>query len=649
MPERSNRFTLKRRFQYFFDNLMSGGLIPILIILLLIAILITLIFSSVVYIAGISDEPQSLNRPFIEVFWQSFMHVIDQGTITDKVNWVYRFFMLFLTIMGILLVSSLVGLITSRINIVVDNLRKGRSFILEKDHIVILGWSTKIFLIIEKLIQTHISESNTKLIIAILAENDKIKMEDDIKNRIKNSKHCRIICRTGNPSDMDDLEIINIHEAKSIVIISPDDGRSDAHIIKSIMVIVNHPNRKNPEKILEEGLYNIIAEIEDQFNYEIASLVGGDELTLTVSSEVIARIAVQTCLQSGLSIVYNMILEQGNSRIKFEQNERWAGKYFHDVVFEYENACVIGVFRTKRGLVILNPSGNTKINADDKLVIISRDNDIPKFLDRSEQEHLIQNEYIPDKVEIQNEPKKILILGWNNEIPTIIKELDEYLVQGSELFIVAEQSQALENLVQKAMPIRKIAVTIRNGDITDRKILNNLEISNFQHIIVLSCTLQYAPQEADALTLVTLMHLRQIKEENRANFSIVSEMLDIKNRVLAEIAKTDDFIVSDHLVSLLIAQLAENKDLQLIFDDLFKSVGNEFYLKPSSLYLNTTEPVNYLTLMQSGILRNEIVVGYRKMEFVNDASRNYGVILNPSKTSIVQISEDDKIIVLAKD
>jgi hypothetical protein len=35
-------------------------------------------------------------------------------------------------------------------------------------------------------------------------------------------------------------------------------------------------------------------------------------------------------------------------------------------------------------------------------------------------------------------------------------------------------------------------------------------------------------------------------------FSIVSEMLDLRNRELMESAKVDDFIVSDHLVSLML-------------------------------------------------------------------------------------------------
>ena len=46
-------------------------------------------------------------------------------------------------------------------------------------------------------------------------------------------------------------------------------------------------------------------------------------------------------------------------------------------------------------------------------------------------------------------------------------------------------------------------------------------------------------------------------------------MPDVRNRQLAEVTRADDFIVSDSLVSLLLSQIAENRDLNAVFGDLF--------------------------------------------------------------------------------
>ena len=87
-------------------------------------------------------------------------------------------------------------------------------------------------------------------------------------------------------------------------------------------------------------------------------------------------------------------------------------------------------------------------------------------------------------------------------------------------------------------------------------------------------------QEADAHTLVSLLHLRDIADRVGHPFSIVSEMLDVRNRALAEVTRADDFVVSSRLVSLMLAQISETKELNSVFNDLLTPEGSEFYLKP---------------------------------------------------------------------
>lgn len=58
-------------------------------------------------------------------------------------------------------------------------------------------------------------------------------------------------------------------------------------------------------------------------------------------------------------------------------------------------------------------------------------------------------------------------------------------------------------------------------------------------------------------------------------FSIVSEMLDLRNRELAAVTNVDDFIVSGYLISLMTSQLSENAELQGVFNDLFDAEGSE--------------------------------------------------------------------------
>jgi hypothetical protein len=158
----------------------------------------------------------------------------------------------------------------------------------------------------------------------------------------------------------------------------------------------------------------------------------------------------------------------------------------------------------------------------------------------------------------------------------------------------------------------------------------------------------FEAQVVDARTLITLLHLREIDEHAGHPFSIVSEMLDVRNRNLAEITHVDDFIVSDELASLLMAQISENMDLRRVFDDLFYSEGSEIYLKPVGDYVVTGKPVNFYTVVEAAARKGEVALGYRLSEAANDPARFFGVTLNPVKSGELTYSPNDRLILLAE-
>ena len=167
--------------------------------------------------------------------------------------------------------------------------------------------------------------------------------------------------------------------------------------------------------------------------------------------------------------------------------------------------------------------------------------------------------------------------------------------------------------------------------------------------IILLCYQEYFPiQEADAQTLITLLHLRSISDNTR-RLKIVSEMLDMRNRQLADITSADDFIVSDKLLSLLMSQVSENKYLMRVFEDLFDADGSEIYIKPVEYYVTLEEPVNFYTILESAARKQEVAIGYRIIANAKNAEEGYGVVVNPKKSELVQYSPGDMIIVLSED
>jgi voltage-gated potassium channel Kch len=292
----------------------------------------------------------------------------------------------------------------------------------------------------------------------------------------------------------------------------------------------------------------------------------------------------------------------------------------------------------------MNPPMDSVLQAGDSIVAVSADDDTIRLAARPAE---VQTTLIRSNGRrTKGTPEKCLILGWNRSGATIIRELDSYVAKGSLVTLVADLPDLEKQVHRLAVRTSNQKVRVEQGDTTDRRLLESLGIPDYDHVIVLAYS-HLDPQEADARTLVTLLHLRDMADKDETPFSIVSEMLDLRNRELAEAAQVDDFIVSEHLVSLMMAQLSENRDLLPIFNDIFDPEGAEIYLKPIGNYVETGKPVNFQTLIAAARQQGETAIGFRIQAESRVAERSYGIHTNPRKSALVTFAPEDKIIVIS--
>jgi hypothetical protein len=166
--------------------------------------------------------------------------------------------------------------------------------------------------------------------------------------------------------------------------------------------------------------------------------------------------------------------------------------------------------------------------------------------------------------------------------------------------------------------------------------------------VILLCSDELELQKADARVLIGLLHVREIVDRSGRDVTLVSEMLDMRNRNLAEVTRADDFIVSGKLISLMLSQISENKDLNAVFQDLFDPEGSEIYLKPVDDYVALHTPVNFYAALESARRRGQVAIGYRKVSRKNDPKSGYGVKLNPPKSELITFESGDKLVVIAE-
>lgn len=635
----TNKPNLNDRFRYAFDNFMSRGTVAIIIGLAFLSVTMIVVVAAIISYAGIG--PGDATRvTFFEAVWLSLMRTLDAGTMGGDEGWYFRLTMFVVTLGGVFVISTLIGALTSGIESKMEDLRKGKSRVIENQHTVILGWSEQIFTIVSEIVAAN--ENQSRGCVVILAERDKVAMEEELREKVRRTGKTRIVCRTGSPMEITNLELVSLDTAKSIIVISGDVEDPDPDVIKTVLAITNHPHRK-------VAPYHIVAELHDPKNDDVARIIGKDEVEWVQVGDLAARVIAQTCRQSGLSVIYIDLLDFGGDEIYFTEQPPLVGKTYGEALFAFEKNAVIGLVPAdgfERDQGPLNPSKDKILQAGDKLIVIAEDDD-KIFLDG--QGSVAANDVIiqaPNPVKPEKE--NTLLLGWNWRGPAVIRELDNYVAKGSEVMVVADVDSIQRDLEEGCPILKNQKVVFQRGDTTNRRVLDKLRVENYNHIVVLSYK-DVVPQTADSRTLVTLLHLRDIAEKKKGkHFSIVSEMIDIRNRDLAEATRADDFIVSNKLVSLILAQVSENKALNTVFQDLFDPEGAEIYLKPAMDYVALGVPVNFYTIIEGARRVNETAFGYRLAAYSRDAEQQYGIRLNPLKSEVVSFSAEDKIIVLAE-
>ena len=305
--------TWRDRLRYRFDNSMARGT-PALIGWLTAATLLLIVAFSV-FVTAFRLRSEETDEGFVKELFLTLLHALDPGTIGgDSGTWRFLLTMLALTVAGLFIVSALIGVIAAGIDERIAQLRRGRSRVLERDHTVILGWSDSIFTIIRELAIAN--QSRTKPVVVILADRDKVEMEDDVRTKVPDLLGTRVLCRSGKPMDIDDLALASHVTARSVILLAPEDSDDpDSEVIKTLLALT-HTTTTGP---------GIVAEIRNPSNLEAARLVGTDRTVLLDIRETVAKLLVQTSRQSGAAAVYTELFDYDGDEIYFLEQHSLGG------------------------------------------------------------------------------------------------------------------------------------------------------------------------------------------------------------------------------------------------------------------------------------------------------------------------------------
>nr|6O6J_A Chain A, Ion channel CASTOR [Lotus japonicus]6O7A_A Chain A, Ion channel CASTOR [Lotus japonicus]6O7A_B Chain B, Ion channel CASTOR [Lotus japonicus]6O7A_C Chain C, Ion channel CASTOR [Lotus japonicus]6O7A_D Chain D, Ion channel CASTOR [Lotus japonicus] len=540
---------------------------------------------------------------------------------------------------------------------------KGKSEVVEQNHTLILGWSDKLGSLLNQLAIAN--ESLGGGTIAVMAERDKEDMELDIGKMEFDFKGTSVICRSGSPLILADLKKVSVSKARTIIVLAEDGNadQSDARALRTVLSLTG----------VKEGLRgHIVVEMSDLDNEVLVKLVGGDLVETVVAHDVIGRLMIQCARQPGLAQIWEDILGFENCEFYIKRWPQLDGMLFEDVLISFPAAIPCGIkVASYGGKIILNPDDSYVLQEGDEVLVIAEDDDTyaPAPLP------MVRRGSLPKDFVYPKSPERILFCGWRRDMEDMITVLDASLAPDSELWMFNDvpEKEREKKLIDGGLDISRlenISLVNREGNAVIRRHLESLPLESFDSILILADeSVEDSAIQADSRSLATLLLIRDIQarrlpyvamasQTQGGNFSkgswigemkqasdktvIISEILDPRTKNLLSMSKISDYVLSNELVSMALAMVAEDRQINDVLEELFAEEGNEMHIRQADIYLREGEEMSFYEIMLRARQRREILIGYRL------ANAERAVINPPAKTGRRKWSLKDVFVVITE-
>jgi len=635
------------KINYKLERFLSKGGFSIVISLIIIFISGFLFIATIRFFLINVFSQYGYPNNFWEDVWITFLQLTDPGSmgLDDASPGWLKFTAILAGVAGIILLSVLIAFITTSFEKILYDFRKGRGKFIENGHILILGWNERVVDIIRELIIAN--ESEKKASIVVLSEENKENMDDLLTKRLPDTKTTQIVTTNGDFANINELIRVNVKNAKSVIVLANCSERaclnnkinSDIQSIKSIFAIIAAQKGKNH--------LPIIVEIYTKEKHDIINYLNEDNIVAINSWDIMGKLLAQTSLNSGLEIVYNEILSFEGSEIYF-YHDHWNNINFYESVYHFEDGIPLGIYNESLGIK-LRPPGDTKLKDEDKLIILAEDDSTVTF-SHTPIYHYLEKRQIK-KIKLKREKKKILILGWHSIANVFISELNDYLIEGCVFDIMfnspSAELEANINHLKNQFP--QFNINLINANPLKLEHLENKNPNEYHNIIILSQSLdEQSPDKIDSDTIIILLMLRGITK-NFENTNIITQVLNSENQEIITQTDVDDFIISNKLITMILAQLSEAPLIKLFYEDIFSEEGSEIYVKPTILYFDSfPQRLKFIEIVNIVNMRNEICLGLRNGNQRKNKETNFGVILNPPKDEVFEININDFFVVLSE-
>lgn len=593
----SNEKTLQERLSYRFDKFMAYGNAAITGLLILIGVIVVLIVSLILFI----ETPEITEGSFLKMIWLSFMRVLDPGNVATDTEFNNIKFVIITTIatfIGLGIIATYIGMVSGEFGARIEKLREGNSKILEKDHILFIGFCEDTLKILDNLVKLYIGKD--KLNIVILSRKPRKELEEVILSYGLHNMRNKLTCRSGDLYSMKVLHNVGISHASKVIIIG-DKKDESFRIAMSVHNILKEDNYKNVDVSLMS---------DTGYDLTLSKETFGDTMTIYSRSQLeFDPLFRALTLKEYMKLYGSLMGADGNLLIYLDAVKKTVGKTFGHIAAGFSYSTVIGI--EKNDDVLLNPPKELVVQKEDRLIFLTDANTQPDFIGVNKKFKMTSDaplNFVSEQV------KEVLIIG-NCHANSFMNVLTKH--QGvHETTLIFEENEGFYSELNAIMTKKQPEMVVYLG---------HVDKSN---------------DENDDICLQILAFLDakyNRKKENYTIGAVINSGQDVK--FAYDLDYVDLVIESDKCRNVALSLLDKNNRVAQVEEKLFEvgnRVGAVLAYQVVGMEQRTVQEVYNMCLEN-----NMILVGY--------ITREGGLIdvsINPNKNDKVCFDDDDLLLII---
>lgn len=619
--------SLRNRIRYRFDNLLARGMWAVLLWLGFLTLLAVLLSSALLAAFGVTFAG-SEDSSWIEDFWQSLLRIIDPGTMAADVGWGRRLLALLVTVVGILVAGTLIGLIASGVEQRVEAMRRGRSVVVESGHVVVLGGSIRLADVVDQLVMANRGRKNQAVV--VLTNDEPADVADTVRLAVPDLLGTRLVVRHGDPTSVSALSIAALPQARAVIVLGEVDDSGSSRAVKSTLAAGT--------AIGGFDRIPIIVEIDDLRTAEHLVRACGPGVHPMVARQSVARTMVFALRQPGLNQVAAELLDLRGADLHIRDLGELSGMPFRDSIMWFTNARPIGRMRAD-GQPEINPAPSTVLEPGDRIILLADDAGHPQRRSASSTITIQPGGDGPTVFDDGPREEHLLIVGWNSLGAQLLAELDGFCAAHSTCEIVYDAGVVdpgeveLPELARLGATTRPFAGTAWPLELADGRDITSIVLLGYRDAL--------SAAEADSRTLLDLMALRrELASWPGDRPRVIVELQESESVDMARVSGADDYVVSSGIASRFMAQLAEQPERRAVLLSLYSEAGPAIRLVPASRY-GLRGDVTGEEVVAAVYATGALPIGWREVTGSDARLR-----LNPRLTEHVDLDHDDQIVVI---